>query len=182
MNDYLQNELRQIQNRNNLFDEFSIEAKNYLNDPTETLLELFCIYPNKMFEFNQTVDAFLWIDGWSRKYNKLFPLENFDKTSSYQSFICIRNKWIKYNLAEWSENEKHFIIPDKTVQFFSIYNTEEELINKYYCEEAFFNYTFEYNFERSKQIKDPDLYSEWSALYTNSQIYSYLISNYNING
>lgn len=59
MNDYLQNELRQIQNRNNLFDKFSIEAKNYLNDPTETLLELLCIYPNKMFEFNQTVNAFL---------------------------------------------------------------------------------------------------------------------------
>ena len=177
----LQIELKQIQNRNEFFKQMLVESKQYLKNLTDSQAEYLCLYPNKILELNTTKDGFKWILNKSLEYNKLFPLKNIDLKLIYTSFICIRNKWIKYNLAEWSENKKHFIIPDKTVQFFSIYNTEEELINKYYCEEAFFNYTFEYNFERSKQIKDPDLYSEWSVLYTNSQIYTYLISNYDIN-
>lgn len=178
-NSYLQTELKLMQNRNEFFNKLIIEAKEYINTPTESQLELLCIFPNKIFEFNQTPDAFLWIKKCSLEYYKLFPLENFDKKTIYQSFICIRNKWIKYGLAEWIDSDiTHYIIPDKTIQFFSKYSTENELADDY-LSEGFLNYTFEYNFEKSKQIKDPDLCYEWRILYTNSTIYKYHLYDLN---
>lgn len=58
-NSYLQTELKLMQNRNEFFNKLIIEAKEYINTPTESQLELLCIFPNKIFEFNQTPDAFL---------------------------------------------------------------------------------------------------------------------------
>lgn len=180
-NPYLQIELKQIQNRNKFFKQTLIESKQYLKNLTDSQAEYLCLYPNKILELDTIKDGFKWILNKSLEYNKLFPLENINLKLIYTSFICLRNKWIKYNLAEWSENEKRFIIPNKTIQFISIYNTEEELIKNVYLNQGFFNYTYEFNRNRAKVIKDSDLYSEWYNLYTNSQAYSYLISNYNIN-
>lgn len=178
MNPYLQNELKQIQNRNDFFIKTLLESKKYLDAITEPQMELFCIYPNKMLEFNSSIDAFLWINEKSSEYDELFPLNNFDRTTIYQSFICIRNKWIKYNLAKWdNDNITHFIIPDSTIKLISIFNTEQELISNVYLNRGFFDYTIEYNLERSKQIKDDLLYSEWSMLYTNSNIYKSILVN-----
>lgn len=175
-NPYLQNELKQIQNRNKFFDQLLIESKKYLSDLTEPELEFLCIYPNKMLEFNSSMDAFLWINEKSFEYYKMFPLENFDRTIIYQSFICIRNKWIRYNLAKWNNDSViHFTIPDETIQFFSNFNTEEELIKNYYLIERFFDYTDDAFFEDAKQIKDNLLYSEWNLLYTNSNIYRIML-------
>lgn len=39
MNPYLQNELKQIQNRNDFFTKTLIESKKYLDDMTESKLE-----------------------------------------------------------------------------------------------------------------------------------------------
>lgn len=175
-NPYLQNELESIQNRNKFFDQLLIESKQYLSDITESELERLCIYPNKMLEFNSSIDAFLWINEKSSEYYELFPLNDFDRTTIYQSFICIRNKWIKYNLAKWdNEGITHFIIPDSTINLISIFNTEKELIDNIYLNRGFFDYTIKYNLERSKQIKDDLLYSEWSMLYTNSNIYKIML-------
>lgn len=81
----------------------------------------------------------------SFEYNELFPLNNINNRSIYTSFICIRNKWIKYDLAKWTKNPLRFIIPNTTVQFISIYNTEKELIENVYLDENYFNYTYEFN-------------------------------------
>lgn len=175
-NPYLQSELKQIQNRNKFFDQLLIESKKYLDDITESELEWLCIYPNKMLEFNSSIDAFLWINEKSSEYYELFPLNDFDRTTIYQSFICIRNKWIRYDLAKWdNDNITHFTIPDETIQFFSNFNTEEELIKNYYLIERFFDYTDDAFFEDAKQIKDNLLYSEWNLLYTNSNIYKIML-------
>ena len=177
----LQIELKQIQNRNEFFKQMLVESKQYLKNLTDSQAEYLCLYPNKILELNTTKDGFKWILNKSLEYNKLFPLENIDLKLIYTSFICIRNKWIKYDLAKWTENEKHFIIPNRTIQLISIYNTEEELIKNVYLNQGFFNYTYKFYRNRAKVIKDSDLYSEWSNLYSNSQAYSYLISNYDTN-
>ena len=158
-----------------------VESKKYLNELTDFQAEYLCLFPNKILYLDLIEDGFSWILKKSFKYKKLFPIDNINQKLIYTSFIGIRNKWIKYNLAEWSENEARFIIPNKTIQFISIYNTEEELINNVYLNECFFNDTYEYNKEQSKKIKDSDLYSEWYMLHTNSLVYSYLITNYDIN-
>lgn len=179
-NPYVQSELESIQNRNKFFDQLLIESKRYLSDITESKLEWLCIYPNKMLELNSSIDTFLWINQKSSEYYELFPLNDFDRTTIYQSFICIRNKWIRYNLAKWNNDiVTHFTIPDETIQFFSNFNTEEELIKNYYLIERFFDYTDDAFFEDAKQIKDNLLYSEWYLLYTNSNIYKLMLLKFN---
>lgn len=182
MNTYLQSELKQMQNRNKFFNEILLESKTYLNTITESQIELLCLYPNKIIEYNQSIHAFRWILEKSSKYYELFPIEKIDFKSMFTSFICLRNKWIKYNLAEWIDNSiTHYNIPDRTISFFSIYNTEQEIIKNCYMIESYFDYTIEYTQNIAKEIKDPNLYSEWHTLYSNSQVYSYLITNYDIN-
>lgn len=182
MNPYLQSELKQIQNRNEFFTKTLLESKIYLDNIVESQMELFCIYPNKMLEFNSSIDAFLWINEKSSEYYELFPLNDFDRTTIYQSFICIRNKWIRYNLAKWNNDTiTHFTIPDSTINLISIFNTEKELIDNIYLNRGFFDYTIEYNLERSKQIKDDLLYGEWHMLYTNASIYKSILYPYDRN-
>ena len=181
MNGTLQIELKQIQNRNQFFDQMLVESKQYLNNLTDLQAEYLCLYPNEILNLDLIEDGFSWIQKKSFEYKHLFPIYNIDKKLIYTSFIGIRNKWIKYNLAKWSENKTRFTILDKTIQFISIYNTEEELIDNVYLNECYFNDTYEYNRNQSKKIKDSDLYSEWYLLHTNSQIYLYLLSNYDVN-
>ena len=58
MNTYLQSELKQMQNRNKFFNEILLESKTYLNTITESQIELLCLYPNKIIEYNQSIHAF----------------------------------------------------------------------------------------------------------------------------
>lgn len=111
----------------------------------------------------------------------MFPIKNIDQKYLYTSFISIRNKWIQYNLAKWEENETRFTIPNQTIQFISVYNTEKELIKNVYLNQGFLNDTYEFHRNQSKEIKDWDLYSEWNLLHTNSQIYLYMLENYDLN-
>lgn len=181
MNGTLQIELKQIQNRNQFFDQMLVESKKYLNDLTDFQAEYLCLYPNKLLNLDLIEDGFSWVTKKSFEYNKLFPIYNIDQKLIYTTFIGIRNKWIKYSLAEWSENNLRFSIPNKTVQFISIYNTEEELIKNIYQKHCSFNCSYESNKYKSKEIMDWDLYHEWYILHTNSLVYSYLITNYDIN-
>lgn len=91
--------------------------------------------------------------------------------------MLIESKQYLKNLTDF-QAEYLCLYPNTTIQFISIYNTEKELIENVYLDENCFNHTYEFNKTQFKKIKDSDLYLEWSVLYTNSQVYSYLISNY----
>lgn len=181
MEQTLQIELKQIQNRNQFFDKMLVESKKYLKDLTDFQAEYLCLYPNSIFELDLIEDGFPWILDKSFKYKKMFPIEDINKKYLYTSFVCVRNKWIKYNLAKWTENQTRFIIPNETIQFISIYNTEEELIKNVYLDQGYFNDTYEFHRSQSKKIKDWVLYSEWCLLYSNSQVYLYILENYDFN-
>lgn len=171
-----------MQSRNQFFNEILREGKQYIKSITESQIELLCLYPNKIIEYTQSIKAFEWILKKSSEYYNLFSIEKIDYRSMYKSFICLRNKWIKYNLAEWVNNDiTHYRIPDKTIQFFSIYHNEQEIVKNCYMIESYFDYTIEYTQNMAKEIKDSNLYSEWHTLYSNSQVYFYLITNYDIN-
>ena len=48
MNGTLQIELKQIQNRNQFFDQMLVESKKYLNELTDFQAEYLCLFPNKI--------------------------------------------------------------------------------------------------------------------------------------
>lgn len=170
-----------MQNRNQFFNKILQEGKQHIESITESQIELICLYPNKILEYNQSIKAFEWILKKSSEYYNLFPIEKIDYRSMYKSFICLRNKWIKYGLAEWIDDSiTHYKIPDKTIQFFSTYNNELEIIQNLYQIDCPFDYTIEYSQNLAKEIKDSNLYSEWRTLYSNSQEYI-LITNYDTN-
>lgn len=177
----LQIELKQIQNRNKFFKQMLTESKKYLTNLTDFQAEYLCLYPNKILELDLIKDGFSWISEKSFEYKQMFPIKNIDQKYLYTSFISIRNKWIQYNLAKWEENETRFNIPNQTIQFISVYNTEKELIKNVYLNQGFLNDTYEFHRSQSKEIKDWDLYSEWHLLHTNSQIYLYMLENYDLN-
>lgn len=58
MNGTLQIELKQIQNRNQFFDQMLVESKKYLNDLTDFQAEYLCLYPNKLLNLDLIEDGF----------------------------------------------------------------------------------------------------------------------------
>lgn len=58
MNGTLQIELKQIQNRNQFFDQMLVESKQYLNNLTDLQAEYLCLYPNEILNLDLIEDGF----------------------------------------------------------------------------------------------------------------------------